>query len=271
LGNAAIAGINAYNAQSGQQAAPTVTGQITGANGAPGFQYSDGVQTFALQDGGASGTDGLPGSFADSGSTRIQPEDSEGKSDVLEIDGKKTTVTGSQALALLQQAQGADAAANNGLAWRFGSPGDAVKYFSSIANPITSSTGMEVGAWVLHDAGGYYTSSYQSTGAYGVDLGLIDQSRLPDGTTVVAWTHTHPDDYNFSGSDIYWNKGLNNGNGGYTTLYGDVGFSVDKAQVDAYVSLHNGDIYKFDYKAFVAAQQSGQWTVYAKDYFKPIH
>jgi LysM repeat protein len=67
LGNAAIAGMNAYAVNHAQQAAPAITGQITDANGASGFQYNDGVQTFALQDGGTSGADGLPGPFADVG------------------------------------------------------------------------------------------------------------------------------------------------------------------------------------------------------------
>ena len=209
-------------------------------------------------------------------------------SDVMPMDSAAPSPANGSNPQALAQAQNMNASANAGLQWRYGSSDDAVKLFGATANPIQAQTGMEVGAFVLHDAYGYYISDYQSTGPTSVNLTWPDSSELPDGTTVAAWTHTHPTMDNFSGMnpDIYWSQGFNNGAGGYTPSpgyagnisppnaysvgYGDIGYSIT-TNLNGYVSLPNGDIYKFDNSAFHAAvSNSRQWTVYTAPYVTKV-
>jgi hypothetical protein len=61
LGNAVIGGIKAYEATNAPNPGSVVVGHLTGPNGASGYQYQDGVQTFAVQEGSPDGSDTAAG------------------------------------------------------------------------------------------------------------------------------------------------------------------------------------------------------------------
>ena len=156
--------------------------------------------------------------------------------------------------------------ANAGLSmFRFGSEQGAADWFSSIANPITAQTGLEVGVNIMKDDYGYYLYNLHPSTYFGG--GAVDiQPPGPDAPgKYVAFDHTHPTETGFSNNGAYWNQRT----GLQGTDWGDLGVAINQG-VNGYVSLPSGAQYRFDFGAFTRAQVPGNWTVYAADYVSKI-
>ncbi|MHB8742125.1 MAG: RHS repeat-associated core domain-containing protein [Sulfuricaulis sp.] len=163
------------------------------------------------------------------------------------------------------QAVALSAQANAGLScFRFGSEDAAADWFSQIANPITAATGYEVGANIIKDDFGYYLYNLHVSPFLGGGAVNIAPPGFDAEGTYVAYDHTHPNESGFSDNGTYWNK-----HAGYQGNWGDLNNAISQG-VDAYVSLPSGSQFKFDYGAYIQAQTSGQWTVYARDFVVPI-
>nr|WP_305119063.1 RHS repeat-associated core domain-containing protein [Tahibacter harae] len=157
------------------------------------------------------------------------------------------------------------AEANNGLSMmRFGTEDDAALYFSALATPITRATGLEVAAPIMRDEMGFWLGDLEPSRFLGGNAVSFPSSPGGVRARYVASAHTHPTNSGFSGAYLYWNRktGVVGGE------WGDIGVHVERG-INAYVSLPNGAVFRFDYAGFQHAQ-GNSWTVYAKDHIRQI-
>lgn len=155
-----------------------------------------------------------------------------------------TTVTGlsSSQLRAVQRNPQAYISRLNEIPNKQSSEADSVRYFARSARPVTAVTGREVGADIANVGSGskpFTVVNFRLGDSKGVKAG---QAYVGPGIRT-AIAHTHPFNSNFSGAgNAIWDRGWR---GSFATN-GDMERALS-AGVNAYVTLPDGGILKFDF------------------------
>jgi RHS repeat-associated protein len=154
--------------------------------------------------------------------------------------------------------------------YRFDSAAKSAKFFDQVARNGRN-LGWEVGANIMEGMGGFYAADFHTD----FNPGRVDAITPSSDDQWFAIIHTHPGTQSFSGAADYWNR-QTGFQGSIAYQFGSVSGGTDIAsaqlnQVNAMVTLSNGNIWMWDYGRFNAAvNSSAAWTVYVKDYFQQV-